>query len=75
MSTRGIKYESILKKRELGKTNMDKISQIKKEIFMSMKMMDTTIKDIKESEEYKMTQAYNQGLRDAMTIFEKAMKQ
>lgn len=41
MSTRGIKYESILKKRELGKTNMDKISQIKKEIFMSMKMMDT----------------------------------
>jgi len=54
---------------------MDKISQIKKEIFMSMKMMDTTIKDIKESEEYKMTQVYNQGLRDAMTIFEKAMKQ
>ena len=54
---------------------MDKISQIKKEIFISMKMMDTTIKDVKESEEYKIAQAYNQGLRDAMTIFEKAMNQ
>lgn len=49
---------------------MDKISQIKREILISMKMMDTTIKDIKESEEYKIAQAYNQGLRDAMTIFE-----
>lgn len=57
-----------------GGANVDKISQIKKEIFMSMKIMDTTIKDIKESEEYKMAQAYNQGLRDAMTIFEKSIK-
>ena len=31
---------------------MDKINQIKKEIFASMKIMDTTIKGIKESEEY-----------------------
>ena len=54
---------------------MDKINQIKKEIFISMKMMDTTSKDVKESEEYKMAQAYNQGLRDAMTIFEREMKQ
>ena len=53
---------------------MDKISQIKREIFISMKMMDTTIKDIKESEEYKMAQAYNQGLKDAMAIFEREMK-
>ena len=41
----------------------------------SMKMMDTTIKGIKESEEYKIAQAYNQGLRDAMVIFEREMKQ
>ena len=54
---------------------MDNISQIKKEIFMSMKMMDVTIKGIKESEEYKIAQAYNQGLRDAMAIFERVMKQ
>lgn len=43
---------------------MDKINQIKKEIIISMKMMDTTIKNVKESEEYKIAQAYNQGLRD-----------
>lgn len=53
---------------------MDKISQIKREILISMKIMDTTIKDVKESEEYKMAQAYNQGLRDAMAIFEREMK-
>lgn len=53
---------------------MDKINQIKKEILTSMKMMDTTIKGIKESEEYKITQAYNQGLRDTMAIFEREMK-
>ena len=53
---------------------MDKTSQIKKEIFMLMKIMDGTIKNIKESEEYKIAQAYNQGLRDAMAIFESEMK-
>ena len=53
---------------------MDKISQIKREILISMKMMDTTIKDVKESEEYKMAQAYNQGLRDAMAIVVREMK-
>ena len=53
---------------------LDKISQIKKEILTSMKIMDTSIKNIKESEEYKIAQAYNQGLRDAMAIFEREMK-
>lgn len=53
---------------------MDKINQIKKEIYISMKIMDITIKGIKESEEYKIAQAYNQGLRDAMAIFEREMK-
>lgn len=42
---------------------MDKAKQIKKEILTSMKMMDVTIKGIKESEEYKIAQAYNQGSR------------
>lgn len=54
---------------------MDKMNQIKKEILTSMKMMDTTIKGVKESEEYKIAQAYNQVLRDAMAIFEREMKQ
>jgi hypothetical protein len=58
----------------LMETNMDKINQIKKEIIISMKMMDVTIKGIKESEEYKIAQAYNRGLRDAMAIFEREMK-
>ena len=53
---------------------MDKMNQNKKEILTSMKMMDTTIKGVKESEEYKIAQAYNQGLRDAMAIFEREMK-
>lgn len=66
----------IRKKQEFSvEANMDKTNQIKKEILTSMKMMDTTIKGIKESEEYKIAQAYNQGLRDAMAIFEREMKQ
>lgn len=64
---------SIFKYKKVG-LNMEDISQVKKEIFMSMKIIDTTIKGIKESEEYKIAQAYNQGLRDAMTIFEKKLK-
>ena len=34
----------------------------------------TAPKGVKESDEYKMAQAYNQGLRDAMSIFEREMK-
>ena len=54
--------------------NMDHLNEIKKEIATSMKIMDVTIKGVKESDEYKMAQAYNQGLRDAMSIFEREMK-
>lgn len=50
---------------------IDNLNKIKKEIVTSMKIMDVTIKGIKESDEYKMAQAYNQGLRDAMSIFER----
>lgn len=50
------------------------IDQIKKKLFTSMKIMDITIKGIEESEEYKIAQAYNQGLRDAMSIFEREIK-
>ena len=49
---------------------MNKLEQIKKKIFMSMKIMDTSIKGVKESQDYLLAQAYNQGLRDAMSIFE-----
>lgn len=54
---------------------IDQIDQIKKKLFTSMKIMDITIKGIEESEEYKITKAYNQGLlRDAMAIFEREIK-
>lgn len=54
--------------------NIDHLNEIKKEIVTSMIFMDVTIKGVKESDEYKMAQAYNQGLRDAMNIFERKMK-
>lgn len=54
---------------------MNKLEQIKKKIFMSMKIMDTSIKGVKESQDYLLAQAYNQGLRDAMPIFETELKQ
>ena len=54
--------------------NMNHLNEIKKEIATSMKIMDVTIKGVKESDEYKMAQAYNQGLRDAMSIFKRDMK-
>lgn len=54
--------------------NIDHLNEIKKEIVASMKIMNATIKSVKESDEYKMAQAYNQGLRDAMSIFEREMK-
>ena len=54
---------------------MNKLEQIKKKIFMSMKIMDTCIKGVKESQDYLPAQAYNQGLRDAMSIFETELKQ
>lgn len=50
---------------------MAMIDEIKKEIFCSMKFSDTTIAGIKETEEYKIKQAYNKGLRDALNIFNK----
>ena len=50
---------------------MAMIDEIKKEIFCSMKFSDTTITGIKETEEYKINQAYNKGLRDALGIFNK----
>jgi uncharacterized membrane protein YcaP (DUF421 family) len=63
------------KKRSRRRIVMNKLEQIKKKIFMSMKIMDTSIKGVKESQDYLLAQAYNQGLRDAMSIFETELKQ
>lgn len=53
---------------------IDQIDQIKKKLFTSLKIMDITITGIEEPEEYKITKAYNQGLRDAISIFERDLK-
>lgn len=45
--------------------------EIKKELFMSMKLLDKTIKGVKDSEEYKLAQAYNDGIRTAIKILDK----
>ena len=65
--------DEIIKKAQPASSpfDIDNLNKIKKEIVTSMKIMDVTIKGIKESDEYKMAQAYNQGLRDAMSIFER----
>lgn len=45
-------------------------NEIKKELLMKMKFMDTTIKGIEESAEYKEAKAYNTGIRDAINILD-----
>lgn len=45
--------------------------EIKKELLMSMKLFDKTIKGVKDSEEYKLAQAYNDGIRAAIKILDK----
>lgn len=64
--------ESFVKK---GWFSLALIDEVKKDIFMSMKMFDPTIRGLKESEEYKISQAYNKGLRDALAIFQKHIGQ
>lgn len=50
---------------------MNNYENIKKELLMEMKMTDTTIKGIKESEEYAFNSAFNSGIRSALKILEK----
>lgn len=44
---------------------------IQKEILMNIKIMDTTIKGITETPEYKENCAYNKGIRDTLSIIKK----
>ena len=53
---------------------MSVIDDVTKDVFMKLHLMDRTIKGIEESEEYKLAQEYNKGLRDALTIFKKHME-
>lgn len=43
---------------------------MKKELFMELKFMDTTIKGISDSPEYHDAQLYNRGIRTAIKILD-----
>lgn len=45
-------------------------NEIRKELFMKMKFMDTTIKRVTESTEYKEVSIYNDAIRDAIKILD-----
>lgn len=49
----------------------DLYRKIKKELFMKIRLMDTTIKGITESQQYKENILYNQGIRDAIQILDR----
>lgn len=53
---------------------MSVIDDVTKDVFTKLHLMDRTIKGIEESEEYKLAQEYNKGLRDALAIFKKHME-
>lgn len=46
----------------------DLFESIKKELFEKIKFMDTTIKGVSDSPEYKDAQLYNRGIRTAVKI-------
>lgn len=43
---------------------------IRKELLLKMKLSDTTIKGISDSQEYKENCAYNQAIRDVIRILQ-----
>lgn len=57
-----------------GRKLMSVIDDVTKDVFTKLHLMDRTIKGIEESEEYKLAQEYNKGLRDALAIFKKHME-
>lgn len=42
--------------------------EIQRDLYMKLKMFDTTVKGATESPEYKDAQAYNQGIRDCIDL-------
>lgn len=49
----------------------DIYTEIKKSLIMKMKLMDTTIKGIDESSEYRDVCIYNSGISEAIRVVEK----
>lgn len=50
---------------------LDLYTEIKKELFMKMRFMDTSMKGIKESSEYEGTRKYNEAIKDAIRVLDK----
>lgn len=48
----------------------DLYEKMKKELFEQLKLMDTTIKDISDSQEYRDAQSYNAGIRTAIKVLD-----
>lgn len=42
--------------------------KIRKELLLKMKFLDTTIKGVSESQEYKEASAYNHAIRDVIDV-------
>jgi hypothetical protein len=46
-------------------------AKLQKDMIMQMKMMDVTIKGVKESEEYKAAQEFNAGVRSCLNVLKR----
>ena len=49
---------------------LTEFENIRKELLLKMKLSDTTIKGISDSQEYKEKCAYNQAIRDVIKILQ-----
>lgn len=49
--------------------------KIKQDMFMEFKLMDTTLKGIEESEEYKNNRHFNDGVRACIKILDKYVEE
>ena len=45
--------------------------KIRKELLLKMQFLDTTIKGVSESQEYKEAATYNRGIRDAINVLKR----
>ena len=50
---------------------LQEFEQIKRKLMTKMKFMDTTLKGVKDSIEYKENSAYNSAIRDCIKLLEK----
>lgn len=54
--------------KQVNKMTNAEFDKIRKELLLKMKFLDTTIKGVSESQEYKEVSAYNHAIRDVIDI-------